>query len=68
MQPKDKLELMHFDVPIAQLDIYETDQPWFHCNFIPAKNFDEHQSFFKEFQERYSSGEEIGRASCRERV
>ena len=47
---------MHFDVPIAQLEVYETDQPWFHCNFVPSNNFNEHQSFFKEFQEKYSSG------------
>ena len=56
MSSLDNWQLMHGDDPIGVLEVYETDQPWYECNFYPSNNFKKHQAFFIEFQERYSNG------------
>lgn len=56
MLPKDEWQLMHADTPIAALEVYDSDQPWYLSNFIPNESFKNHEAFFKQFQERYKSG------------
>ncbi len=51
-----KWQLMHSNTPIAVLEVYEADQPWFHCHFSSLSKYEEHRSFFNDFQIKYSDG------------